>query len=52
MKKVRKINAARVCFGISRIGYTPSSAICDIIDNSVSANAHNIHVMIKRSIVK
>ncbi len=46
--KKRKINAARVCFGISRIGYTPSSAICDIIDNSVSAHAHNIHVFIKK----
>ena len=30
--KERKMNAARVCFGISRIGYTPSSAICDIVE--------------------
>ena len=44
-KKVRKMNAARVLFGISRIGYTPASAICDIIDNAVSAT--NIHVLIK-----
>lgn len=46
-KKERKMNAARVCFGISRIGYTPASAICDIIDNAVSAKAKNIHVEIK-----
>ena len=41
-KKTRKMNAGRVLFGISRIGYTPASAICDIIDNSVSAKAENI----------
>lgn len=46
IKKTRKINAARVCFGISRIGYTPASAICDIIDNAVSAHATDIHVEI------
>ena len=46
-KKIRKMNAARVLFGISRIGYTPASAICDIIDNSVSAKAENIHIIIK-----
>lgn len=42
----RKMNAARVCFGISRIGYTPANALCDIIDNAVSAHAKNIHVII------
>ncbi len=47
-RKIRKMNAARVCFGISRIGYTPASAICDIIDNAVSAHAKNIHVLINR----
>ena len=47
-KKARKMNAGRVLFGISRIGYTPASAICDIIDNSVSAQAENIRVFIKR----
>lgn len=46
IKKTRKINAARICFGISRIGYTPASAICDIIDNAVSAQAKNIHIKI------
>lgn len=45
-KQRRKVNAARICFGISRIGYTPASAICDIIDNAVSANAKNIHIEI------
>lgn len=44
--KPRKMNAARVCFGISRIGYTPANAICDIIDNAVSAHATEIHVEI------
>jgi hypothetical protein len=33
---------------LSRIGYTTSSAICDIIDNSVRAKANNIHVLIKK----
>lgn len=46
VKKIRKINAARICFGISRIGYSPTSAICDIIDNAVSAHAQNIHINI------
>ena len=47
-KKMRKINAARVLFGISRIGYTPASAICDIIDNSVTAQASNVWIFIKK----
>jgi hypothetical protein len=47
-KKTRKMNAARVLFGISRIGYTPASAICDIIDNAVTAKAKNIRVFIKK----
>ena len=47
-KKTRKMNAARVLFGISRIGYTPASAICDIIDNGVTASATNIWVLIKK----
>lgn len=40
------INPARVCFGLSRIGYTPTAAICDIIDNSVRAGAQKVHVLI------
>lgn len=42
------MNAGRVLFGISRIGYTPASAICDIIDNSVSAEAENIRIYVKK----
>lgn len=38
----------RVLFGLSRIGYTPASAICDIIDNSVRAQAENISVIIRK----
>ena len=45
-KNKRKMNAARVCFGISRIGYTPANAICDIVDNAVSAHAKNIQIII------
>src|SRR4051794_219857 len=40
------MDAARVCDGLSKIGYTPPSAICDIIDNSIRADAHNILVRI------
>lgn len=40
------INPGRLCYGLSRIGYTPTSAICDIVDNAVAANAKNIHVKI------
>ncbi len=40
------MDPGRVLFGLSRIGYTPSSAICDIIDNSVMAKSRNIHVVI------
>lgn len=47
-KKTRKMNAARVLFGISRIGYTPASAICDIIDNAVTAKAENVRVFIRK----
>ncbi|MFY0697659.1 MAG: ATP-binding protein [Balneola sp.] len=41
-----EIDAGRVLFGLSRIGYTTSSALCDIIDNSVRAEANNIHLLI------
>jgi polyhydroxyalkanoate synthesis regulator phasin len=42
------MNADRICKGLSKIGYTPSSAICDIIDNAVQAKAMQIHVKITR----
>lgn len=38
----------RTIFGLSKIGYTPPSAIGDIIDNSITANAKNIHVYIAK----
>lgn len=41
------MNAARVCDAIARIGYAPASAIMDIIDNSVAANARNIALEIE-----
>lgn len=42
------INAYRVIDGLSKIGYTPQSALCDIIDNSVQAKAKNIWLNIVR----
>lgn len=39
-----KMNAARVCYAISKIGYRPSSAIMDIVDNSVTAEATSIFI--------
>ena len=41
------MNAARVCDAIARIGYAPASAIMDIIDNSVAANARTIMLEIE-----
>ncbi|MDX2244935.1 MAG: ATP-binding protein [Leptolyngbyaceae cyanobacterium bins.302] len=38
------INPDRVCEGISKIGYKPSSALMDIIDNSVTAGATKIYI--------
>jgi hypothetical protein len=49
MKEIEiPINPGKVLFGLSRIGYTPASAICDIIDNSVMAHASNIWLIIER----
>jgi hypothetical protein len=41
-------NPGRVLFGLSRIGYTPASAICDLIDNSVRAEAEHAQVLIRK----
>lgn len=41
-----KMDAGRICDGLSKIGYTPHAAICDIIDNSVVAGAKCISVKI------
>ena len=43
-----EIDAGRLLYGLSRIGYTTSSAICDIIDNSIRAKASNIHVLVRK----
>ena len=43
-----KIDAGRLLFGLSRIGYTTSLALCDIIDNSIRAEATNISVVLKK----
>lgn len=40
------INPGRVSFGLSRIGYNPTTALCDIIDNSVRAGSKNINILI------
>lgn len=42
------MNAARICDGLSKIGYTPSSAIRDIIDNAIQAKAQRVYVRIVR----
>jgi len=41
-----QIDAGRLIYGLSRIGYTTSSAICDIIDNSIRANASFVRLLI------
>lgn len=47
MEKIAiEIDAGRLLFGLSRIGYTTSSAICDLIDNSIRAASQNINVII------
>lgn len=38
----------RICYGLSRIGYTPDSAICDILDNAVVAHAKNIYIVLHK----
>ena len=40
------IDAGRLLFGLSRIGYTTSSAICDILDNSIRADATFVRLLI------
>lgn len=42
------IDPGRLLHGLSRIGYTTSSALCDIFDNSIRAKAGNIHLLIKK----
>jgi hypothetical protein len=42
------VNPGRVLRAIARIGYTPQSAICDIVDNSVAAEARRVAVHLER----
>ncbi|MEU0490779.1 ATP-binding protein [Nocardiopsis sp. NPDC006139] len=42
------INPGRILRAIARIGYTPESAICDIVDNSVAANSSRISIKLER----
>lgn len=46
-QKSLKINPDRICEAIAKIGYTPQSAILDIVDNSVSAGATIIEIEFK-----
>lgn len=41
------IDAFRLLKAISRIGYTPESALCDLIDNALSAHAKEINVVLE-----
>jgi|694.fasta_scaffold00339_10 hypothetical protein len=41
-------NPSRVCYALGKIGYSPESAICDIVDNSVSATANKILIQLIR----
>jgi len=40
----RKMNASRICDAIAAIGYSASSAIMDIVDNSVAYGGHSIKI--------
>jgi hypothetical protein len=44
---VVEMDASRVCDAIAKIGYSPASALMDIIDNSVTAEATEIIVEIE-----
>ena len=46
-KVENKMNARRILEGLAHIGYTTVSAICDIVDNAISAKANNVIVKIK-----
>lgn len=44
---VVEMNAARVCEAVSKIGYSPSSALMDIIDNAITADATRVTVALE-----
>ena len=46
--KYMPINPLRIMEGLGKADYTPQSALCDIIDNSVQAKAKNIWLNIVR----
>lgn len=48
MKKSIGWNPKRVLFGLSRIGYTPHTAIADIVDNSVTYGAKKVNILINK----
>lgn len=41
-----QLDPARILVGLSRIGYTPPSALCDIVDNAVTAGASTVRIKI------
>ena len=45
-------SASRVLFALGRMGYKPVSAILDIVDNSVSADAGNVNVILSQEILE
>jgi hypothetical protein len=47
--KSLKINALRVCDAIAKIGYTPPSALMDLVDNSVTAQSTKVFIKIERN---
>ncbi len=47
MERIQSIpDAHRTLTGLAHQGYTPQTAIADIIDNSIAAGAQNVHVQI------
>jgi hypothetical protein len=45
-KSMRLTNSKRILTGLGRMGRAPQEAICDIVDNAVSAGAKNVYIRI------
>jgi hypothetical protein len=49
-KSIRNVivppDAARLALGMRDMGYSFASAIADLVDNSIAADAKNIHIFI------
>ncbi len=45
-RRTRRTNARRLLVGLGGMGHTPQEAICDIVDNAVSAGAENVYIRI------